>query len=317
MTDKQLAFKDDELIRILNRVYDLFRDGRIPEASASLEEALKIDFDYPGVTAAMKCANFWGEKQKKLAETEDGYEKGEYLLEQWGRFTAFTARMPDVSEKCIYSLKGWVFGAALQCYKRLYEQSSVCDAEVLLKIGRCFKGIGDYMSAIEYLEIANQQKSDMPAVLAELADCYAQINELRASKVFFREAFFIDPQQVDLNRIETAMIKRLAGKLKEKGLSGAELMEWLPVYGAVYGVFNVKRELRPIEFGKLKQSIFRLETALKKDKDAAGHLVPRLIKHYFWLIDHYVATGEEKAKIEDVLEKVKGLEPTIYREYAK
>jgi len=317
MIDKQLAFKDDELIKILNRVYGLFRQGGFSEASERLEEALKIDFDYPGVTAAMKCCNFWREKLHRLEKAKGGYERGEYLLEQWGHFLTFTLRMSDVTEKCLYSLKRWVFGSALGYYKRLYEESSVYDSEVLLKIGRCYKGIGNYESAIEYLEMANQQKSGSPTILAELADSYAQINELRASKVFFREAFFIDPQKVDLDRIETAMIGRLVAKIEERGHTGAELLEWIPVYGTVFGVFNVKRELRPLELGRLKQSIYKLETELKEQRSPSVYAVPRLIKQYFWLIDHYVSSGEEKGKIEDILVKIRELDPVIYKEYSK
>jgi len=44
-------------------------------------------------------------------------------------------------------------------------------------------------------------------------------------------------------------------------------------------------------------------------------VVPRLINHYFWLIDHYLASGEERQKIEEVLERIKALDPAIYKEY--
>ena len=317
MTDKQLSFKDDELIKTLNRVYGLFRKGEFAKAIAHLEEALKIDYDYPGITSALKCANFWLDKKAKGEKEEDLYQRGEYLTAQWAHFTSFVQRVKDVSEKCLYSLKQWVFGTALSCYKDLYDKSSVYDSRVLLKIGRCYKGVGNYASAIEFLEIANQQKGGSPVVLSELADCYAQINELRTSKVFFREAFFIDPQGIDLSRIESAMIHRLVDKLEEKGFSGSVLAEWIPVFGAIFGVFNVKRELRPIEFGRLKQNIFKLEIQLKEGKAQKELIVPRLIKHYFWLIDHYVTAGEEKSKIEEVLRKIQAIDPVIYKEYTK
>ena len=317
MTDKQLSFKDNELIKIMNQVHGFFQEGKFKKAAEELEKALGIDFDYPGVTSSLKCANFWLDKKKKLLNITDNFERGEYLMSQWKHFAVFFKRLENVSEKSLYSLKQWVFGTALISYKNLYEDSGIYNSDVLLHIGRCYKGIGNYENAIEYLEIASQQKSGNPAILTELADCYALINELRVSKVFFREAFFIDPQAVELNRIESPMIQRLIDKLKEKGLSGQDLAEWIPVYGAIYGVFNVKRELRPIEFGKLKQSIFKYENDLREADLPEGYLIPRLIKHYFWLIDHYVSTDEAKSKIDEVLAKVKKLDPVIYKEYTK
>jgi predicted solute-binding protein len=110
-------------------------------------------------------------------------------------------------------------------------------------------------------------------------------------------------------------ISRLVDKLKEKGLTGPELLEWIPVYGAIYGVFNVKRELRPIEFGKLKQTIFKFENEIRERSEKKAYLVPRLINHYFWLIDHYTGTGEEKSKIQEVLLKLKTLDPIVYKEF--
>ena len=317
MPEKQLAFKDDEVVKILNNVYNLFKKGRFVETRDRLEQALKIDFEYPGVTSSLKYANFWIEKQQRLEHIEGDHDRGEYLLLQWKHFASFVQRVGDASEKCLYSIKQWVYKTALDFFKSIHDEVGVYNTEVLTRIGKCYKGIGNYEKAIEYLEIASQQKSGAPMILAELADCYSLINEARASKVFYREAFFLDPQAIDLANIESPAINRLVDRLREKGFTEPELSEWIPVYGAIYGVFNVKRELRPIEFGQLKQRIFKFENDLRENKDKKGFLVARLINHYFWLIDHYINIGEEKAKIDEVLLKIKNLDPVIYKEYTK
>jgi tetratricopeptide (TPR) repeat protein len=317
MSDNQLAFKEDEIIRILNHVYDLFREGHFTEAAQELEKALKIDYEYPGITSSLKCANFWIEKEEKLGSLEDRYERGEFLILQWRHFTSFVSRIGDVSEKCLYSIKQSVFKTALECYESLYGESGIYDSDLLLNIGRCYKGIGNYEKAVEYLEIAGQQRNGSPPILAELADCYSLINEVRASKAFFREAFFLNPQEIDLSNIESAAITRLVERLKKKGLTNPELAEWLPVYATIYGVFNVKRELRPIEFGKLKQRIFQYENDIRKNRDRSGTVTPRLLNHYFWLIDHYMSAGEERSRIEEVLGKIRSLDPVIYKEYTQ
>jgi hypothetical protein len=125
----------------------------------------------------------------------------------------------------------------------------------------------------------------------------------------------LDSQSVELSYLESPMILRLVEKLKGRfGDAGAELQEWIPVYGTIFGLFNVKRELRPLELGKLKQAIYQLE------KEVGGQrrnlLIPRLINHYFWLVDHYLNSGEDRQKIEEVLAKIKELDPEIYSEYA-
>ena len=159
--------------------------------------------------------------------------------------------------------------------------------------------------------------SDSATILSEMADCYALCGEERTAKVLFREAFFIDPQKVDLSLLDSELICYLIKQTEQLGYSGAVLQEWIPVYGVLYGVFSVKRELRAIEIGKLKQNIYALENNLKEQGNDRALIVPRLINHYFWLIDHYVMTNEARSHIQEVLLKIRFLDQNIYDEYLK
>jgi tetratricopeptide (TPR) repeat protein len=314
MAEKQLTFKENEIIQILNKVYLNFKEGRFKEASTLLEKALEIDFESTDVTNALKAANFWLEREDRLATISGAYEKGEYYLSQWKVFSGFVSRMERLSERCLFNIKYYVFGSALAHYLTLYNESDLSDPEILFRIGRCHKCQGNYESAIRFLELASQYRREDAAILAELADSYSLVNEERAAKVFFREAFFLNAQAVELAYLESPMILRLTDKLRNRfGEAGAELQEWIPVYATVYGLFNIKRELRPLELGKLKQAIYQLERETGGQRDSL--LTPRLINHYFWLVDHYLNSGEDRQKIEDVLGKVKELDPEIYSEY--
>ena len=95
-------------------------------------------------------------------------------------------------------------------------------------------------------------------------------------------------------------------------------MEWLPVYGTLDGILNVKRELKALELGKLRQSIYMLENELReKDVKNKKLLVPRLINYYFWLIDHYMNGTVEKLKIDEILLRIKLLDEKIYDRYIR
>ena len=91
MAEKQLTFKENEIIQILNRVYLNFKEGQFKEASERLEKALEIDFESTDVTNALKCANFWLEREERLAAISGAYEKGEYYLNQWRVFSVFVS----------------------------------------------------------------------------------------------------------------------------------------------------------------------------------------------------------------------------------
>lgn len=309
----RITTQDGKLADALRSAYDKFRQGDFPGAEGLLDDALSVDLDSPDVIVALKYARYWiGRADVDQAQT-DPFDRGEFLLKEWRGFSLFKDRVDGENEPALHAIRQWLFGAALEGYMDLYERGVHEDPELLLRIGRSKKGLGDYGAALEFLENANRFRKSDPAILAELADCYAMVNEPRAAKVFFREAFFIDPGKVDLCFLESYLIVKLVDAVKGKGIDDRVVREWIPVYGTLLGVFSVKRELRPLEYGQLKQAIYRLEQDLRDgDKTAT---VPRLINHYFWLIDHYVTAGDSRDKVNEILQRMKTVNQGIYEEY--
>lgn len=301
---------------LLLKAYDNLKASDATGAQAALEEALKVDFEAPEVVYALKCVNWWSDRLSKIEGIRDGYERGEGVMELWKSFQGFLDRIGRAYDRCVYAIRMWVFGYALECYQELMaDLGDQQEADLYLKLGRCYKGTGNYERALAYLEEASRLKRDDAELLAELADAYALVNEPRLAKALFREAFFANPRKVDLRLMDSELIKLLAAKVQELGYRSPELEEWLPIYGVLFGVFNVKRELRAIEIGKLKQSIFALENEVKLHPEDGGTLVPRLINRYFWLIDHYVNANEDKARVDETLLKIKLLDPAVYERY--
>ena len=314
MTEGQLRSRDDSIGRLLGAAWEDLREGRHAEAFGNLERALALDVGRPGTASALKCTAFWRERQARLDALKDPWEQGEAILAQWRLFVPFAERLGDVPERCLFSLKQRAFSTALALYRRVLEAGAGEDPELLSRIGRCAKGVGTYDLAIEFLERANRERSGDAAILAELADAYSLAGEEREAKVFFREAFFLDPQAVDLGLLESPLVCRLAARLRTMGYAEPELAEWVPVYGAIYGVFSVRRELKPLELGRLKQAIFQLEREVRREA-SPRMLVPRLINRYFWLIDHYRTVGESRERVDEVLDRVRELDPRVHRDY--
>lgn len=294
-----------------------FREGAFSEAIGILERALRLDVEHTSIASALKCATFWQDREPRLSTITDPYERAEYLEQQWEIFQPFIRRLEDISERTVFDIKQYVMSECLRGYRNLLSaHPEEEDADLLLRIGRGYKGLGDYEQAIDHLERAGQLQRQSPPILAELADCYSLINENRYARVLFREAFFIDANAIQLDRLEAPIIRLLVTAMEKAGRPAEELSAWLPVYATLNGVFSVKRELKAIELGRLKQAIFSTEREI-----AGGEYLPtttpRLLNHYFWLIDQYVSTGEEKPRISEVLSKIKNLDRQIYDEYVR
>jgi tetratricopeptide (TPR) repeat protein len=301
---------------IVSNAYESLRCVDLAAAIELLDRALAADYEHPEVLYALKCANFWSERLGRLSSMPNPFERGEYVMGQWKAFAAFSAKLAGDFEPARYAFKRFAFSLALQYYKTLPpEENESHEVELALRMGRCFKGSGDFDSALKALEPATRARKDDAEVLAELADTYALSGDARSSKALFREAFYVAPQRIDLDFLESEMARRLIDRVASLGYSGMELAEWIPVYGNLLGVFSVKRELKAVEAGKLRQSIYQLENELKENQESRALLVPRLINRYFWLIDYCMTAKEDKAKIDEILLKIRLLDVSVYKQY--
>ncbi|MDR1863183.1 MAG: hypothetical protein LBQ67_04595 [Treponema sp.] len=303
----------DELIQ---KAYSSLKGADSDGALVFLQEALKTDYEHPEVLCALKCLSWWLERVKKLEDFHDPFEQGEFLISQWKAFNGFLDRIGQASDPCLYAMRRFVFSRALNLFQSLLgERANQQDPGLLFLVGRCFKGVGNYDEAIKYLEQASRFRREDSATLSEQADVNALLGDVRAAKVLFREAFFLDPQGVDLTSMESEMIIRLRDKVKELGFSGLQLAEWIPVYGCIWGVFSVKRELKPAELGRLKQTILTLESEFRSRQEGNGPVKPRLINRYFWLIDHYEYVRDKGDLVEQTMRKIKFVDPAVYEQY--
>ena len=302
---------------LIQKAYDKLKASDAEGAAALLDQALQIDFDNEETKHALKSVHWWLEHTAKTKNIKNPYEKGGFILSQLRQYYTFLDSLAGNYDTCQYAVRRFVFSSALRCFSDLLgEGVNQHDPGLLLLVGRCYKGVGDYEEAIKYLEQAARFRREDGETLAELADVNALLGETSTAKALFREAFFLNPEKIDLRGMESEMIIRLRERIiQEKGWREEELREWIPVYGRLWGVFSIKRELKPIEFGKLKQSIFTLETECRGIPAQSAILKPRLINRYFWLIDYYENKREDPGLIDEVLLKIKVTDPDIFEQY--
>ncbi len=288
--------------------------GDMEKAEKSFKLLRSMDMSDERVKTDTMYVVFWLSRKTKYREIEDHYKRGIFILRQWKVFLDYI-KGRERDEKVYSAIKTRIFSQALYSFSRFASESRISDSATLFHIGVCYKNIGNYLEAIRNLEAANAKKNGDAAVLAELADCYEMVNETRIARIFFKEAFYIDPQKIDLDGLESSMIQQLADHVRNMGYTGAALKEWIPVYGVLEGLFAIKRELRSLEVAQLKQSIVTLETALNDEENNELN-IPRLINRYFWLIDFYDIIGNNSGAKENTLKKIRDLNPAVYELYS-
>ena len=283
-----------------------------------LNGALVYELENQEILFTMACCNFWIDAFDRAKRLDDFFERGQNYCAEWKNFSRFLSREERIFDRTVFAVRSGVFSLALECFNKLAsERDPALKAEILRKTGLCYKKLGSYETARSCLAEANDACSGEAAIIAEMADCYALCGEEKQAKVLFREAFYIDPQKIEPEFLDSELFQCLARNVKQKGYDGSELLEWLPVYGQLYGVFTVKRKLRPQEAARLKQEIYAKETELKDPRCQKEILAPRLINLYFWLIDYFLTEKEDVSKINEIITRIKILDTEIYELYVK
>ncbi|MCK4590197.1 MAG: tetratricopeptide repeat protein, partial [Candidatus Latescibacteria bacterium] len=123
------------------------------EAEKIYEKAITLDFENQDAIAGLKCSKFWIERSKQLSAIDsDDFTKSEYLYNEWRNFSEFIKRLKTPFREGVSVIKQWVFQTALTGYLNASSSIGSNDEELLLRIGKCYKGMGDYDKALEYLE---------------------------------------------------------------------------------------------------------------------------------------------------------------------
>jgi tetratricopeptide (TPR) repeat protein len=296
----------------LKALCQLVKHGRFAEAMDRAEGTEENGRnDEHGEGPLHQSALFWKGTMEQAAALEQ-YAASEFLCARWDEFSRSGAAR-SIPESYAYAIKEYVFNRALSGYLALQQQSGIADTLVLTRIGKLRQGLGDYELAIRAFEQARGRAPEDARITAALADCYELIGETRAAKLLFREAFFLDPAAIDLADIESSLILQISDELRRSGTPEAEIACWIPVWATVAGVFNVRRELKPVEIARLTHSISELERSQAASPSGRGRAL--LLNCYFWLADHYASIKAPKEDLDEVLRNIQQTDPRIYERY--
>lgn len=312
MNHKNIKKNDDsEVIKLTNRSLELLKEGDLKEAHNTFYELLRIHFNYDIAEAGLKTCKYWIIRLEKINTFKEDIEKGKFLLTEWEKFELFIDKRSKFNKRVLSGIMYFVHNKALNYLKKSLT-NRIIDAELIYLTGIANKRIGDYNSAIYSFEKALSIDINNANILAQLADSYALVDEESKAKLLFREAFFIEPDIIDIELLDSNIIHTIISKLCEMNIPRNEIRYWVPVYGRIFEVFNVYRELIPVEYGKLKQDIFSLEKEIETEGFYNAIKKARLINYYLWLYDYFLIKGNSKDEILYIENSIKKLSNDIY-----
>ena len=315
--DGQLTFEDDPLYIKQNRAHKLLEEGSFSDAIALFENIIGENAGYPGVPDGIRAARFWIGRANKLEKYSSPYGKARLLLKEWRDFEKFMTKNSLKHGRSTAAIQKYIFSDIIESFTQAYNEGVAPDTGILIQIGDCFKKLGNFERAIDMFEYARSFDKEDPSLLSKLGDCYFSIDETSKAKVLFREAFFIDPGLIELDSIESPFIHMVYAKTVQQIRNPDTSIYWIPVIAEVSRAFNVKREPKKGEIEKLREEIRKLEAEYSTNKKMRDYIKPKLINHYFWLIDSLKIVGGSKKEIEESLGRINEIDSEIFSQYMK
>ncbi|MFH0977165.1 MAG: hypothetical protein V1874_15405 [Spirochaetota bacterium] len=322
MNNGQLTFSDDPLLTGINEVYQFIEEGRFKDAIRQLDNLMDINPDYPGFTEAYRTAKFWSNRTGELSGLSRGKQTADFLMREWEDFKIYAAGNSMIDSTAYLSAMKHIFFNASEHYKIAFkEQESTTDNfDLLLNLGMCFLILGEYKTSIETLEYARSSNRNSARLNSLLGEAYFNSNEITRSLLFFKEAFFINPSEVDLTPLKSKPIQDLIAIVKEKKPDAGDIREWIPVFGFLNDIFYARRNINSEQIEAIKREIYTLEKnlhVLSREKVKESNIIPRIMNKYIWMLDYFRFQNYDYESITEIKNRLVQLDSEIFENYFK
>jgi tetratricopeptide (TPR) repeat protein len=318
----QLTFSDDPLLRESAEVYQFISDGSCKEAVKIADQLMNINPDYPGLVEAYRTAKFWSNREKEINEIKDSKKCADFLMKEWKVFEDYASNKDMKSSSAYKSAMRYIFFKASEQYKIAFKFNEETDNnfDLLINLGECFLRLKEYKYAIETLEYAMSSYKSDAKLLFILGESYYHIDDIPKCLLYMREAFQIDPSQIDITLIEAKPILEIIEAVQNSGRDIKDVREWIPVFGYLTDVFYVRRNLSKHQVESLKREVFNLENSLirlSSDDIDATNIIPRLLNKYLWLLDYYEHQNINTENRDEIKNRLLAIDKDLFEEFFK
>ena len=214
----QLNFSDDPLLSENGEIYQLISEGNFREAIKKIDKLMNINPDYPGLVESYRTAKFWQNRDKDLKKVEEGKMTADFLMEEWALYEDYASSRGMENSSAYKSAMKYIFFKASENYKLAFQRNEETGnrLDLLINLGDCFLRLKEYKYAVETLEYARNSYSASAKMMFILGESYFHLDDIPKALLYFREAFLIDPSQLDLSIIECKPVNDIVEIIKKQ-----------------------------------------------------------------------------------------------------
>ena len=243
-------------------------------------------------------------------------------MKQWDIYEKYAVEKEIISSESYKSAMKFIFFKASENYRAAFQnqEDTANNFSLLINLGDCFLRLEEYKYTIDTLEYAKTSYQTNARLLSLLAEAYYQLGDTTKSLLFFKEAFFIDPTQIDLSLINAEPITKTIEIIKNHKKEIKDIREWIPVYATVADFWFVKKKINKYQISAIEKEAYNLEVSfqkMNKEQIEDENVLPRMINKYLWILDYYEFQDYNFKTLSQVRERLISLEPSLFMEFFK
>ena len=316
----QLTFSDDPLLNESSEIFQLISEGKFREAIKKTDHVMNVNPDYPGAVEAYRTAKFWYNRDKEMRKLPDGKRTADFLMEEWASYDDYASLKEMKNSSAYKSAMRYIFFRAAEHYKLAFQTNQETDSrfDLLASLGECFLRLKEYKYSVETLEFARSSYRSSARLLFILGESYYHLDDLPKCLLYYREAFSVDPAEVDLSLVEAVPVREIMKAINESGRSFRDIKEWIPVFGFITDIFYVRRNLNKHQVESLKREVFNLENTMSRlglDEIEATNILPRMLNKYLWLLDYYEHQNTNPENTGQIRSRLLALDSELFGDY--
>lgn len=297
----------------MEEAYKYLSRGQFQDALKHFSSVLDRQPDNDNASAGYRISRFWLNRMNLLKSDNPAESRVEEFIFEWQKFENY-AQEYNMNQSASYNaLLRYIH--RLLTFRLPYLSRELHNRDVsidsVIKMGELFIQLEDWDSAIQALEAARSVRKEDATLLAYLGEAYYQARQEHKGLVMFREAFFVDAQSIPLDRLQSRPIREALDEMGEAGIQQEDLAEWLPIFGTLLGILNVKRNLDQNQLHELYENTIKLEEAYRNNS-AHSMILPRLLNHYLWLLDYFLFQEDDKKARDEIVSRVHSLDPRVH-----
>lgn len=285
-------------------------------------ELLENRPDDPDMACGFYTASYWLNRSDLIKGTRPGRARGNLLLAEWEDYNekAQEKGFPGLSSyragmKAILGMAAEEFRLAFQ-----EEGKSSVNVDLLDQLARLLIRIEEYEDAIDVLQFSRRVATpgaSLHFLLGEAMLCTGQEDFHSQGLSHYRDAFFLNPAEVDPSIIASDVASRVFQELYSKHDEKLDrTLEWMPAEMMIHSLIPGLRPLQNPEMEQILWETGRLEKNLAKGTEKFHYRIrARLAFYYLTMIYHCTFNEKDPDGAKLFEEKLSVLNPELFTRY--